>query len=79
MKRFILALTLVCVLSSASVAGEIPTGDYVPPPPPPGQNRPTASQQVETSIQTRESNESDQASLDPWQSLMLAILSLLAR
>jgi hypothetical protein len=51
----------------------------VPPPPPPGQNRPTASQQVETLIQTRESNESDQASLDPWQSLMLAILSLLAR
>jgi hypothetical protein len=79
MKRFVMALALVCVLSSASVAGEIPTGDYVPPPPPPGQNRPTASQQVESSIQTREINQSDHASLDLWQSLMLAILSLLAR
>ncbi|HEY7784759.1 MAG TPA: hypothetical protein VIB00_08530 [Pyrinomonadaceae bacterium] len=79
MKRLLMALALTCVFSVSALAGDVPTSDYVPPPPPPGQNRPTASQQVETLIQTRESNESDQASLDPWQSLMLAILSLLAR
>ncbi len=35
MKRFVLALTLVCALSGTALAGLIPTTDVAPPQPPP--------------------------------------------
>jgi hypothetical protein len=79
MKRLITILALVLLLSSAAAAGEIPSGD-APQPPTPGSNRPksTFSDGKTTLTQVAEP-QSDHASLDPWQSLMLAILSLLAR
>ncbi len=36
MKRFAMAITLSCVLSSSALAGEIPMTGPVPPPPPQG-------------------------------------------
>lgn len=35
MKRLAMSVALVCVLSSATLAGNVPSTDYVPPPPPP--------------------------------------------
>jgi hypothetical protein len=79
MKRFAMAIALACVLSGTSFAGEIPTGDYVPPPPP-GSNRSKATFPERTVTTLGYGTpDSEQASLDPLQSLMLTILSLLAR
>lgn len=39
MKRFLMAIVLTGLVSVGTLAGNIPTGDAIPPPPPP----PTAS------------------------------------
>jgi hypothetical protein len=79
MKSFLLAVVLMCAVALPAIAGDMPSGD-APQPPTPGSNRPksTFSDRKTTLTQVAEP-QSDQASLDPWQSLMLAILSLLAR
>ncbi|MGI8734702.1 MAG: hypothetical protein ACR2LM_15520 [Pyrinomonadaceae bacterium] len=35
MKRFAMAIALACVFVTNTLAGDIPSGDFVPPPPPP--------------------------------------------
>jgi hypothetical protein len=32
MKRFVIALALGCIISATALAGDVPTGDNVPPP-----------------------------------------------
>jgi hypothetical protein len=79
MKRLMTIVALVVLLPATASAGEIPSGD-APQPTPPGSNRPKSSFfDGQTTLGQVGQSESDQASLDPWQSLMLAILSLLAR
>lgn len=48
MKRFAMSVALVCVLSGATLAGNVPTTDYVPPPPPPGAGQTASSGQIPT-------------------------------
>ena len=38
MKRFAMAIALACLFVTTTLAGEIPSGDFVPPPPPPAPN-----------------------------------------
>lgn len=42
MKRFLMTITLACVLSSSALAGEIPTVN-APAPPPPGTTQTTST------------------------------------
>lgn len=78
MKSFLLAVILMCTFAIPAIGGDMPSGD-APQPTPPGSNRPKSSFDGQTTLGQVGQSESDQASLDPWQSLMLAILSLLAR
>ncbi|MEP6911950.1 MAG: hypothetical protein ABI923_04300 [bacterium] len=46
MKRLMMTMALTCVLSSSSLAGDIPSGGFTAPPPPP--SAPTAPGEVPT-------------------------------
>jgi len=43
MKRFAIAAALTGLISVTTLAGNIPTGDFVPPPPPPSQSATTST------------------------------------
>ena len=70
MKRFVLAVTLTCVLSGTALAGLIPSTDVAPPPPPPEETQTTSAGIIPTS---------DLASAEttsPWLGFLLTLLSV---
>ncbi len=75
MKRFVLAIAVVCALSIPVLAGDVPTVDYTPPPPPPGQPSSAVQQTVPGDVPTVDSNESS----DAYEVFILTILSLMSR
>lgn len=72
MKCLFAAVTLVAVLSVPTLAGEIPTGDFLPPPP---QNQSTSTQpQGSTAVATQTTDSESSEALD---SLLVSIVNWL--
>ena len=53
MKRFVMTVTLTCVLAGSAFAGEVPSVGVIPPPPP----IPTAPSEIPTSGYAQEVSE----------------------
>lgn len=55
MKRFVITVALTCVLSTSTLAGDIPSGGFTAPPPPPP--TPTAPGEIPTGGFTQQISE----------------------
>ena len=74
MKRLIAVITLCVVVPISAKAGEIPSGDFLPPPP---TNRPTSSQ-LDSSVAVPSVDQSSE-SLELLDTLLVSFASLLMR
>jgi hypothetical protein len=74
MKRFALAVALMCALSTPIFAGNMPTGGFVDPPPPPSTQL-SETQLDETQSGDIQSSETE-TELDLFATVLLTILSL---
>jgi len=75
MKRLFTAMTLALVLSVSTLAGEIPTGDFLPPPP--QTNGTSSSQSQELTVIQPQSDQSIESEL--LDTFLVSIVSLLVR
>lgn len=75
MKRFLMAVFLMAIVSSYAFAGDIPTADYVPPPPPPPQSSTSAQGTSPGDIPTVDSA----ATLEVVQTILVNLARLMAR
>lgn len=74
MKRFVLTITLTCLVSISALAGEMPTVGFAPPPPPGTTQTSTVTSPGEIPTGGFVQQLSDEATMDA----LLAILGLLA-
>ena len=79
MKRFAMALALMCALSTPMFAGNMPTGGFVDPPPPPSQMQASETQSSETPSSETQSVEiqSSETESSLFATVLLTILSLI--
>ncbi len=75
MKSVIAAITFSLVLSISAVAGEIPSGDFLPPPP--QTNGTSSSQSQELTVIQPQSDQSIESEL--LDTFLVSIVSLLVR
>ena len=76
MKRLLAVMVLTVVLSASALAGEIPTGDFLPPPP--QTNGTSGSQSQDVSVATPAIDEST-ASQELLDTFVVSIVSFLMR
>lgn len=69
MRRFVLAMAFVCLVSATTFAGSIPTGDVAPPPPPPP-DEPTITGDMPTCGFTSPASPDDIPAVDLWLTVL---------
>ena len=74
MKRLTLAMALACVLSSAALAGEVPSGGYAPPDP----DETTQTTPFAAPGDVPSGGYTEQTSTDPTLTVVMTILGFLS-
>jgi len=69
MRRVVLAIAFVCLVSATSFAGSIPTGDVAPPPPPPPDET-TITGDMPTCGFTSPTSTGDMPAVDLWLTVL---------